>query len=46
MIMETYYSLPWFATKITLDYQLVVNPGYNRDRGPASVFGVRLHTQY
>jgi high affinity Mn2+ porin len=45
-IFETYYSFPWFASKITLDYQLVVNPGYNRDRGPASVFGVRLHTQY
>jgi high affinity Mn2+ porin len=45
-IFETYYSLPWFAAKITLDYQLIVNPAYNRDRGPASVFGVRLHTQY
>ena len=45
-ILETYYSLPWFASKVTLDYQLVVNPGYNRDRGPASVLGVRLHTQY
>ena len=45
-ILETYYSFPWFAAKLTLDYQLVVNPGYNRDRGPASVFGVRLHTQY
>ena len=45
-IFETYYSLPWFAARITLDYQLIVNPAYNRDRGPASVFGVRLHTQY
>jgi high affinity Mn2+ porin len=45
-ILETYYSFPWFAAKLTLDYQLVVNPAYNRDRGPASVFGVRLHTQY
>ena len=45
-IFETYYSFPWFASKITLDYQLIVNPAYNRDRGPASVFGVRLHTQY
>jgi high affinity Mn2+ porin len=45
-ILETYYSFPWFASKITLDYQLIVNPGYNRDRGPASVFSVRVHTQY
>jgi len=45
-IFETYYSFPWFASKITLDYQLIVNPAYNRDRGPVSVFGVRAHTQY
>jgi len=45
-IFEAYYNFPWFASKITLDYQLIVNPAYNRDRGPASVFGVRVHTQY
>jgi high affinity Mn2+ porin len=45
-ILETYYSFPWFASKVTLDYQLIVNPAYNRDRGPVSVLGVRLHTQY
>ncbi|MDU6374350.1 MAG: carbohydrate porin [Bradyrhizobium sp.] len=45
-ILETYYSFPWFASRITLDYQLIVNPAYNRDRGPASLLGVRLHTQY
>jgi high affinity Mn2+ porin len=45
-ILETFYSFPWFASKITLDYQLVINPAYNRDRGPASIFGVRWHTQY
>jgi high affinity Mn2+ porin len=45
-ILETYYSFPVFATRVTFDYQLIVNPGYNRDRGPVSVLGVRLHTQY
>jgi high affinity Mn2+ porin len=45
-ILETYYNFPWFASRITFDYQLIVNPAYNRDRGPVSVFGVRLHTQY
>jgi high affinity Mn2+ porin len=45
-IFETYYSFPWFASRITLDYQLIVNPAYNRDRGPASVFGARVHTQF
>ncbi len=45
-IMETYYSFPVFSTKVTLDYQLIVNPAYNRDRGPVSVLGVRVHSQY
>jgi high affinity Mn2+ porin len=45
-IMETYYSFPVLAARVTLDYQLIVNPGYNRDRGPASVLGFRVHTQY
>ena len=45
-ILETYYSFPVFASKVTLDYQLIVNPAYNRDRGPVSVFGLRVHSQY
>jgi high affinity Mn2+ porin len=45
-ILETYYSFPVFSTKVTLDYQLIVNPAYNRDRGPVSVLGVRVHSQY
>jgi high affinity Mn2+ porin len=45
-ILETYYSFPVFSSKLTLDYQLIVNPAYNRDRGPVSVLGFRVHTQY
>jgi high affinity Mn2+ porin len=45
-ILETFYSFPVFSTKVTLDYQLIVNPAYNRDRGPVSVLGVRVHAQY
>lgn len=45
-ILETYYSLPMSFFKLTFDYQLVVNPGYNRDRGPVSVFATRVHTQF
>ncbi len=45
-ILETYYSFPVFASRVTLDYQLIVNPAYNRDRGPVSVLGFRVHTQY
>jgi len=46
-IVETYYAwqvLEHFA--ITADYQYVVNPAYNRDRGPVSIFGVRLHAEF
>jgi high affinity Mn2+ porin len=45
-ILETCHSFLVAAARLTLDYQLVVNPAYNRDRGPVSVFGFRIHTQY
>jgi high affinity Mn2+ porin len=31
---------------VTFDYQFIVNPAYNRDRGPVSVFGARVHTEF
>jgi high affinity Mn2+ porin len=43
-IAEAYYA--WHACKswtVTLDYQRVANPAYNRDRGPVSVGTLRLH---
>ena len=46
-ILETYYSLAVVkGCAVSLDYQLVGNPGYNRDRGPANIFAVRLHGQF
>ena len=45
-VMEAYYAFPVSFWRVTLDYQLVVNPGYNRDRGPASIFGGRLRAQF
>lgn len=43
-IAEAYYDWrPIKGVDVTLDYQLVVNPAYNRDRGPANVFALRLH---
>jgi high affinity Mn2+ porin len=46
-IGELYYAWrPWAPLAITVDYQIVGNPGYNRDRGPAHVFGLRLHGQF
>jgi high affinity Mn2+ porin len=45
-ILETYYSLPVGSWKVTPDYQFIVNPGYNRDRGPVSILSLRLRTQF
>src|SRR5208282_5147490 len=45
-IIETYYSLPVSFFKLTLDYQFIVNPAYNEDRGPVSVVAARLHAQF
>jgi len=45
-IIETYYSLPLSSWRLTFDYQFIVNPAYNHDRGPVSVIGTRLRTQF
>ena len=45
-IIEAYYELPVSFFKLTVDYQFIVNPGYNEDRGPASVIGARMHAQF
>jgi high affinity Mn2+ porin len=46
-VVEAYYrcTLTSFA-QITADYQFVNNPGYNSERGPASVLAIRIHMQY
>jgi high affinity Mn2+ porin len=30
----------------TVDYQLIIDPAYNVDRGPVSVFGLRAHAEF
>jgi high affinity Mn2+ porin len=45
-ILETYYSFPLGYWRATFDYQFIVNPAYNRDRGPVSVIGARVHAQF
>ena len=45
-ILETYYALRVAEPlTISLDYQYIVNPAYNRDRGPVSIFGLRVHAE-
>jgi high affinity Mn2+ porin len=46
-ILETYYNAKlanffW----LTVDYQFVKNPAYNKDRGPVHVFAVRGHIEF
>ncbi len=46
-IVEAYYNYALTAsTKLGFDYQLIANPAYNPDRGPAHLFAGRLHWQY
>lgn len=45
-IVEAFYLTSLTKNlKLTLDYQHVTNPAYNRDRGPFSIYGVRLHAE-
>ena len=45
--IESYYALALDrATTVTFDYQLLVNPAYNADRGPVSIFAGRLHLEF
>ncbi len=46
-ILEAYYRITAFSfAHVTADYQFINHPAYNRDRGPVSIFGLRLHLQY
>ncbi len=44
---ELYYSFKPLSSGIWLtgDYQFVLNPGYNSDRGPVNVFSFRVHVE-
>lgn len=46
-ILETYYQ--WQVSKslsLAINYQRISSPGYNKERGPVSVGGVRLHAEF
>lgn len=46
-IIESYYSAAVFSfAHLSLDYQWINHPAYNRDRGPVSVIAVRLHAAF
>jgi high affinity Mn2+ porin len=46
-IIEAYYRVQCGKyIEVSPDYQYIRNPGYNRDRGPATVLGLRLNVKY
>ena len=46
-IVETFYRYAVLkGVNVALDYQYIDHPAYNRDRGPVSVLGVRVHAQF
>ncbi len=46
-IVEAYYALAAApGLTVSLDAQRVENPAYNRDRGPVSIFALRVHGQF
>jgi len=43
-IFELYFKTVLFEhLSITPDYQFVINPAYNKDRGPVNIFSLRAH---
>ena len=45
--LETYYNYALTSSvKLSADYQLIVDPGFNANRGPANVFAGRVHWQF
>jgi len=48
MIAEVYYSINLHNTPffISPDYQFIMNPGYDKERGPVHAFGLRAHAEF
>lgn len=48
LIAELYYKVDAYQKKfwLTPDYQFILHPAYNRDRGPVNVFSLRAHVEF
>jgi len=47
LIFESWYAAKLnSAVSLALNFQRIVHPAYNRDRGPVSIFAFRLHTEF
>ena len=47
-IAEAFYSLslPTYHLQLAPDYQFILNPAYNKDRGPVHVVAIRIHSEF
>jgi high affinity Mn2+ porin len=47
-IAEAFYSfsLPTYHLQLAPDYQFILNPAYNKDRGPVHVAAIRIHSEF
>jgi high affinity Mn2+ porin len=46
-VVEAFYRIQLGRyTQLSPDLQYIRNPGYNRDRGPATVVSMRLNVRY
>ncbi len=48
IVAELYYKINAYQHKLWLspDYQFILNPAYNKDRGPVNVLGIRAHVEF
>jgi len=46
-VLETFYDIQILkSVHAMIDYQFVANPAFNHDRGPVSIFGMRIHWEF
>ncbi len=46
-VFDMYYKMNLLSsTWVTADYQIINNPGYNADRGPVNMLGLRFHVEF
>ena len=46
-VVDIYYQCHAMKSVwLTADYQHLMNPGYNSDRGPVNIYGVRVHLEF
>lgn len=46
-VVDAFYSLNLISSVwLTADYQYIMNPAYNADRGPVHVYGARVHVEF